>query len=266
MKENALFRIVLCLGLAVAGLPLGAPGAAPFQPEAGSLAETKAKPSAWEFTPDPALPNVLILGDSISIGYTLGVRGALAGKANVYRPMAGKGPANCEGTTAGVAHLDRWLGSQKWSVIHFNWGLHDLKHVQTPGISKASENPADPPQATVEQYAQNLAQLVAKLKATGAKLVFATTTPVAPGTTKPPREPEAPPRYNAAALKIVQAEGIRVNDLFAFCAPQLEKLQIPQNVHFTAEGSSVLAREVARVIAEELPAGKANAVSAPKAP
>jgi lysophospholipase L1-like esterase len=252
MKQTAFFGWASWILLAT-GIPSVALTAPSFQPEQGSIAETKAKPSDWDFTPDPALPNVLILGDSISIGYTLGVRKALAGKANVFRPMGGKQPANCGGTTAGVTQIGQWLGTQKWSVIHFNWGLHDLKHVQVPGTSKNSDNPADPPQATVEQYTQNLAQIVGKLKGTGARLIFATTTPVAPGTSKPAREPEAPPRYNQAALKIMQAEGIRVNDLFAFCEPQLEKLQLPKNVHFTPAGSLALAQEVARAISEVLP-------------
>jgi acyl-CoA thioesterase-1 len=51
----------------------------------------------------------------------------------------------------------------------------------------------------------------------------------------------------------MQAEGIRVNDLFAFCAPQLEKLQLPKNVHFTPAGSLALAQEVARTISEVIP-------------
>ncbi|MCK5174613.1 MAG: hypothetical protein KAR47_14565, partial [Planctomycetes bacterium] len=73
---------------------------------------------------DPALPRALIIGDSISIGYTSGVRGLLGGKVNVHRV-----PENCAHTTKGLEALDEWLGEKKWDVIHFNWGLHDLKYV-----------------------------------------------------------------------------------------------------------------------------------------
>jgi arylsulfatase A len=234
-----------------------AAGAAPAasSPERGSAAEA-ASSAAWQFTPDPNLPNVLILGDSISIGYTLPVRKLLAGKANVFRPMAadGKRPENCSGTTKGVASIDAWLAGRRWAVIHFNWGLHDLKHVARSDPSRASSDPADPVQANLETYAANLRTLVAKLEATGATLVFATTTPVQPGTTKPLREPDAPGRYNAAAGAIMRDRGIRVNDLFAYCEPRLADLQLPRNVHFTADGSAALAAEVARVIEEALPA------------
>ena len=58
----------------------------------------------------------------------------------------------------------------------------------------------------------------------------------------------------------MKAHGIRVNDLHAFCLPQLEKLQLPRNVHFTAAGSKALAEQVAGVIREEL---KATGVKTP---
>jgi hypothetical protein len=69
----------------------------------------------------PGLPNVLIVGDSISIGYTKPVAELLKDVANVQRPNA-----NCGDTTSGLNSLTRWLGETKWDVIHFNWGLWDL--------------------------------------------------------------------------------------------------------------------------------------------
>ena len=57
------------------------------------------------------------------MGYTLPVRELLKGKANVHRI-----PENGSSTDTGVRKLKDWLGEGKWDVIHFNWGLHDLKH------------------------------------------------------------------------------------------------------------------------------------------
>jgi lysophospholipase L1-like esterase len=249
----------ICLAAGLAAAVIAAPAATVPRraPEAGSRAESDRKLN-WSFKPDPGLPNVLILGDSISIGYTLQVRALLAGKANVFRPMSagGRQPANCSGTTAGVKSIDGWLAGRKWDVIHFNWGLHDLKHVTAAGGNTASSKPDDPVQATVEAYGRNLEELVGKLRATGATLIFATTTPVAPGTPNPMREPDAPARYNAAALKIMQAHGIGVDDLYAFCEPQLAKLQLPHNVHFTQAGSAALAKQAAAAILQALPPAK----------
>lgn len=219
----------------------------------GLVAAEEVKPS-WEFTPDPSLPDVLILGDSISVGYTLEVRALLKDKANVFRPMKadGKSAENCSGTTKGVKSIDRWLGDRKWTVIHFNFGLHDLKHVAKAGDETATSNAQHPRQASVRQYRENLESIVTKLKASGARLVFATTTPVPPGATNPLREPEEPPRYNAAALEIMKANNISVNDLFAFCEPRLGKIQLPRNVHFTPAGSKAIAEQVAKAIEREI--------------
>jgi len=116
------------------------------------------------------MPQVLIIGDSISIGYTEPVMTILEGKAVVARPKE-----NCQGTTRGMEAIDEWLGSHKWNVIHFNWGLHDLKHVKEDGLN--SNDPNDRQQAPIDQYEKNLDILVKRLKKTGAKLIFATTTP-----------------------------------------------------------------------------------------
>ena len=77
--------------------------------------------TAWDFVADdPKLPRVLLIGDSVSRGYTQAARKALAGKANVHRA-----PANCGPTASGVKNLEVWLGDGKWDVIHFNFGIHD---------------------------------------------------------------------------------------------------------------------------------------------
>jgi acyl-CoA thioesterase-1 len=179
---------------------------------------------------DPALPRVLLIGDSISVGYTVPVQKALAGKANVHRPAA-----NCGTTTKGLEHLSQWLGDGRWDVIHFNWGLHDLICI------------GDTPQTPIDEYEKNLRQLLARLKKTGATLVWCSTTPVPPGR-RAPIKPEEVLRYNEVARKIMEESGIAIDDLHAFALPQLEQIQLPTNVHVTPEGSQVLAQQVARSI------------------
>jgi len=63
---------------------------------------------------DPALPRGLLLGDSISIGYTLGVRTRLRGQANVIRPYQ-----NCIGTDFSLGKINEWLGDKPWSLVYF---------------------------------------------------------------------------------------------------------------------------------------------------
>lgn len=215
-----------------------------YVPEEGSQELSKKHRKKHNAKLNPNLPNVLIIGDSISIGYTGHVRTQLGSVANVIH-----NPGNAEGTTLGRAKLQQWLGDTKWDVIHFNWGLHDLKHVTKAG--RNSNNPADPQQADLATYTANLKVLVKQLKATGAKLIFATTTPYPRGV-RPLRLPEDAAKYNAAALKIMQANNIQVNDLYNLALPKLKAVQKPKNVHFKEAGSKLLADQVAASIQSEL--------------
>jgi acyl-CoA thioesterase-1 len=203
------------------------------------------------------LPNVLILGDSISIGYTPFVKEMLAGTANVYRPTLENGnPENCEGTTKGVQNIDRWLtktgvgnsGSQ-WDIIHFNFGLHDIKHVD-PVTGKNSNNPKDPQQADIKQYKKNMELIVGNLKKTGATLIFATTTPYPDYVQGVLRDKGMPAKYNNTAIKIMNKNEIIINDLYAFMLPRMNELQLEKNVHFKPDGYKALAGKVADRIKE----------------
>ena len=198
------------------------------------------------------LPNVLILGDSISIGYTPFVKELLKSKANVFRPMLDNEKAeNCSGTTKGVKSIDRWIGDTKWDVIHFNFGLHDIKHVH-PVTGVNSNNPEHPHQANLKQYKKNLKKIVEKLKATKAKLIFATTTPYPENVGGPLRKPGMPEKHNKAAIKIMNLNEITINHLYSFMIPRIAELQLPNNVHFTPEGYKALAEKVSDRINEAL--------------
>lgn len=191
-----------------------------------------ANPAFEPFRDDPVLPRVLLIGDSISIGYTLPVRKELAGKANVHRIPENGGP-----TTNGLAKVERWLGSAKWDVIHFNWGLHDLKQ----GADGARQVP-------LEQYEKNLRELVARLKRTGAIMVWAATTPVPEGKLNPPRTPADVIAYNAAARRVMEENGVRTDDLYGAVLPHQEEWQLPANVHFKPAGYEALGKRVAASI------------------
>jgi hypothetical protein len=192
----------------------------------------------------PGLPRVLLLGDSISIGYTPKVRQRLVGRANVHRP-----PDNCGPTIFGIEQLDGWLGGEPWAVIHFNFGLHDLKFMDAKG-TYIVPGPADRPLASPVEYAANLRTIVARLKRTGARLVFATTTPVPDGTVG--RVAGSELAYNAAAEQVMREAGIPINDLHAFAAAH-PQWQLPKNVHFTAQGYAALADQVTAAIDAALP-------------
>jgi acyl-CoA thioesterase-1 len=213
----------------------------------------KTKPARKEVNPvmqpivdDANLPRVLLIGDSISIGYTLPVRKLLEGKANVHRVLT-----NCGPTSKGLAEIDQWLGDKPWDVIHFNWGLHDLKYIGPDGQNLADPQAADSrQQVPPAEYEANLRQLVQRLKKTGAALVWCATTPVPEGAQG--RVPGDAAKYNQIADKIMQEHGVAVNDLYAFAKPRLAQIQLPANVHFTPGGSAALAEQVAIAITAAL--------------
>ncbi len=184
----------------------------------------------------PSLPRVLLIGDSISIGYTVPAQRLLSGKANVHRIPENGGP-----TPHGIEKIDSWLEGGPWDLIHFNWGLHDLK------IMEDGQH-----QVPIDQYEKNLRQLVARLKETGATLVWASTTPVPRGKLSPPRRPEDVAVFNKVALRIMKENDIPVDDLYTFALPRLTQIQRPANVHYTEEGYNALAGQVAKSIAAEL--------------
>lgn len=185
----------------------------------------------------PGLPRVLIIGDSVSIGYTPPVRALLQGRANVHRI-----PQNGSSSGTGVQNLKRWLGDGKWDVIHFNFGLHDAK--QLPEGTRH----ADP-----ETYEKNLREIVKRLRATGARLIWASTTPVPDGgILSPTRRFDDIAIYNTIAKKVMDENGVAIDDLHAAVLPKVSSLQIPHDVHFTKEGSQFLGELVAASITAEL--------------
>jgi hypothetical protein len=195
---------------------------------------------------DPELPRVLLIGDSISMGYTVPVRERLRGTANVVHP-----PVNCGPTSRGVESLQSWLGDKKWDVIHFNFGLHDMVYYGSDGQARVEPTTAGARhQVPLEQYEKNLEEIVRHLKKTGATLIWCSTTPVPAGSAG--RVSDDSVRFNQVAAKVMKEHDIPTHDLHAFALPRLKEIQLPQNVHFSPEGSRVLAEQVAEAIREAL--------------
>ena len=198
--------------------------------------------------PDPNLSHVLIIGDSISIGYTKPTIELLQGTAHVERVKA-----NCGDTKRGLQNLERWLGKTDWDVIHFNWGLHDLcyRHADSK-IQGHRDKVNGTISVPLAQYEKNLEALVKQLEKTGATLIWATTTPVPEG--EAGRVVGDDLKYNEVATKIMKQHGIKINDLHqlasGFDAPHWAG---PGNVHFKQAGSNKLAQQVAKEIKAALP-------------
>ena len=201
------------------------------QPEAALLQH----PAYVPIADVPHLPRILLLGDSISIGYTLPVRRAMKGIANVHRP-----PTNCTSSRNGTRHIDEWLGSGPWAIVHVNFGLHDC--VRDNGVLAVP----------IEEYCSNLEIIFGRLRDTGARLAWANTTLVptdllyrdpGSGSLLEYREADVD-AYNDIATQIAQRYGAEIDALDAWARPRLADLQIPNDIHFTREGYAALGKQV----------------------
>ena len=196
---------------------------------------------------ETGLPKVLLIGDSISIGYTCDVRKLLKGKADVFRVRD-----NCRNSADGDKFLEEWLGDKEWDVIHFNWGLWDIcyRHPESKEYGHRDKKRGTLT-ATPEEYRKNMESIVAKLKETGAKLIWCATTPVPEGEAGRIMGDEI--KYNAIAEEIMKENNIAINDLHSHAMKQCPEIHtIPGDVHFNDKGCAFLAEKVAAEIAKKL--------------
>lgn len=208
---------------------------------------TAAEPAVGE------LPKVLIIGDSISIGYTPYVKRQLKSEAAVSR-----NPGNAAHTGTGLEKIDAWLGDTRWDLIHFNWGLHDLCYRNPQAKQQGNRDKVNGTlTTTLEQYEKNLDQLVTRLKQTGATLVWASTTLVPEG--EAGRIASDEKKYNSVAARVMKKHGIAINDLHALSADFGPELFVKEgDVHYKPAGYQKLGTQVATSIRTALQTRKSN--------
>jgi hypothetical protein len=178
---------------------------------------------------DPKLPRLLVIGDSISMNYENAAKEALQRVVN-YRRCEG----NSFSANYGIQYADFWLGNhpQKglgWDVIQFNHGLHDLKQT----------GPDAPYATSLEMYKNNLRILIARLQASGAKLIWCSTTPVPKSSGgRYGRQKGAETAFNKAALEVLKDyPDIQINDLCKVVndSAVFDKFRKGSDVHYYKE-------------------------------
>lgn len=189
-------------------------------------------------------PKVVLVGDSIRLGYAPLVAKKLDGKAVVVSPKPNGGDsANV------LKQLGEWVVREKPDVVHINCGLHDLKLGK-----KTGKHQVEP-----DEYRRNLQQIVERLRReTTATIVFANTTPIddqrhARRKADFDRTEADVARYNAAAQEVMQADGVPVHDLHAV----VERaggatVQRADGTHYTPAGYDLLAEAVADSVSRAL--------------
>lgn len=190
----------------------------------------------------------LIIGDSISIGYTPFVKEQLSNKVAIFH-----NPGNAQHTGTGLAKIEDWITTEDWDLIQFNWGLWDLcyRHPDSKFYGNRDKEKGTIT-FSVEEYASNLDSLVSILKAqTTAKLIFVTTTYVPENEVG--RFKEDVEKYNQAAKAVMQKHGILVNDLYDASLKIHKKFgKGSDDVHYSKKGYEKLGRLVSRFLKKEL--------------
>lgn len=193
-------------------------------------------------------PKVLIIGDSISIGYTPYVKKHFSGEAIVQH-----NPGNAQHTGTGLQKIDEWLGDEKWDIIQFNWGLWDLCYRDPDSKVQGNRDKVNGEITyDIEAYMSNIDSIVSMLQSkTEAKLIFVTTTYVPEN--EAGRFSEDAVRYNDAAKTIMKKHGVNVNDIYeASIAIHKEYGISPDNVHYTEEGYKEISKLIIGYLEKEL--------------
>lgn len=189
-------------------------------------------------------PKILIIGDSISIGYAPFVKSYFSGKA-----LVSHNTGNAQHTGTGLLNITTWLGDENWDIIQFNWGLWDLcyRHPESKEYGNRDKINGKP-EFTIDEYTSNLDTLVSIIKKkSNAKLIFVTTTYVPKN--EPGRYKSDAEKYNDAAKAVMKKHNIRVNDIYN------ESLDIhnkygkgPKDVHYSEEGYEKLSELIIKFL------------------
>ncbi|MFH1567416.1 MAG: SGNH/GDSL hydrolase family protein [Gemmatimonadota bacterium] len=190
------------------------------------------------------MKKVMLLGDSIRMSYQDVVAAQLAGEAEVWGPAE-----NCQYSLYTLSSLPRWLGQfQAPDLVHWNNGIHDVGH-----------NPNRAPvQMPLEVYRANVEFILQQLRAARARVIWATMTPVHPD--RPFRADQWSWRnaeidaYNAAALEVMVAHRVPVNDLHGLVAADCDQLLSEDQLHLSPAGVARCAEAVVAAVRQGLAA------------
>jgi lysophospholipase L1-like esterase/dienelactone hydrolase len=188
-------------------------------------------------------PRVLLLGDSIRIGYAPLVAKKLAGRAEVISPAENGGD-----TANTVKFLDKWLADGRPLVVHVNCGLHDLK------FAKKTQTH----QVPLDQYEANLKAIVERLRKATPHVVFATTTPIidvrhAGRKADFDRFDKDVRAFNERAARVMLELGVPVDDLYRIVQDGGPAAMLGKDgTHYTPAGYDRLADAVADCVLRQL--------------
>ncbi len=194
------------------------------------------------------MKKVLLLGDSIRMGYDHYVRELLKDKCTIYYD---------ENDNGRFAAYTLWQANQffknygKFDVVHWNNGYWDMN----------VEAPMTDAMHPVDEYVHFLKRIISEIRRNGAEIIFATTTPIlksgcAMDNTGTGMEisynNDWVVKYNDAAKKLMAEQNITVDDLYAQMLKGKNYYKCEDMLHLTEEGYKICAEQAAKLIEEKL--------------
>jgi hypothetical protein len=181
------------------------------------------------------MKNLLLLGDSIRVGYCGFVKELLNGRADVFYPED-----NCRFAQYTLRELQRWVADYpEIDIVHWNNGLWDT--------SVNLFDDGGKPFTCEEEYVENMLRVARELKKLAPRVIFATTTPVRPDYEY--NDNEIIDRYNSILVPKLQAMELEINDLNALVKPHVyQYICDDDKIHLSKTGIDVCAKQVAESI------------------
>ena len=191
------------------------------------------------------MKNVLLIGDSIRVGYDKSVRNTLEGRANVFFPEE-----NCRFAAYVLRHLAEWcdpdIKGTDVDVVHWNTGLWDCLRLYGEDVQTPLEIYA--------YYIERVCQRFAKIYP-NAKFIFATSTSVQEEKMVPAsfmRYNKDIEEYNRTAVEIVKKYGHEVNDLYSVSASLPAEAHSDAVHYYTSIGTEAFTNEVLKAICKAI--------------
>ena len=185
---------------------------------------------------------LLLIGDSIRLGYQGEVARLLAGAVEVVGPGE-----NCRSTADILEHVKPWVFDrlEPGATVHLNAGLHDLRRLEGAGTD---------PQVAIDAYEESLQRIVDAVATHSAceRLILATTTPVdderhaAGGCSN--RHDADVQRYNERLRRVAAQAAVDVHDLGEVIRSDPARYLSDDGVHLTDSGNAAAARSVAAAV------------------
>ncbi|MBR4940901.1 MAG: hypothetical protein IKZ19_02770 [Clostridia bacterium] len=189
------------------------------------------------------MKNVLLIGDSIRVGYDKSVKKSLEGMANVYFPEE-----NCRFASYALRYLHEYkelVPEGRVDVLHWNAGLWDSLRL----FEEEPHTPID----VYEYYIDRICIRIKKLFPE-AKVIFATSTSVISEAMSKDfkRYNEEIAAYNDRAVAVVKKYGFEVNDLFATSLAMPAEAHTEAVHYYTPLGTRIFTEQVLEYLAPAL--------------